>query len=178
MIVRVRTNVGMWRVGPIPDKLSTVATVLKAIQTTRPVLVYQTPLCSDPACTVPLNTVKTLVSQSITHGSILYCQVDPATALDTSAPASESTERDDEGPPQNSSTAAPPRPPTHMKRVIGKDGSIQLVPSNEAAPEKNDRGFRKGLMPLRDIKVGSAASILLASGLTNGELLTFFDFPF
>ncbi|KAL3909202.1 MAG: hypothetical protein SGILL_008177 [Bacillariaceae sp.] len=54
------------------------------------------------------------------------------------------------------STDNPARPTTasNMKRVIGKDGSIQLIPSTEASnAEKEGRGFRKGMMALRDIKM-------------------------
>ena len=41
----------------------------------------------------------------------------------------------------------------NMKRVIDKDGQIKLVPSNEVRSSTDDRGFRRGMLPLRDIKM-------------------------
>ena len=40
-----------------------------------------------------------------------------------------------------------------MKRIIDKDGQIKLVPSNEVRSLADDKGFRRGMMPLRDIKM-------------------------
>lgn len=40
-----------------------------------------------------------------------------------------------------------------MKRIIDKDGQIKLVPSNEVRSSTDDKGFRRGMMPLRDIKM-------------------------
>ena len=44
------------------------------------------------------------------------------------------------------------KPNTNMRRVIGKDGSIMLVPSNEM-PQEKEKGFRRGMMALRDMKM-------------------------
>ena len=42
----------------------------------------------------------------------------------------------------------------NMKRIIGKDGSIKLVPADNAEEAGDDgRGFRKGQMALRDMKM-------------------------
>jgi hypothetical protein len=168
MMVRVRTNVGMWRVIDLHPALATTQSILEQISHQRPYVQYQTPLCFDVACTQPIHTVKTLSSQGITHGSMIYCQVDPTTTLDvtatTTTAAAATGERDSSSNattddvvmselgnklPQQSNSQS-----LYMKRVIDKDGSIRLIPTNEGpSGSVPDKGFRKGLMPLRDIKV-------------------------
>lgn len=153
MIIRIRTNVGIWRV-PIDDKSATTATIQDiqtAVAATRPQVVYETSLCFDPACRQPLDETLPLVQQQITHGSMIHCRVDPSTCVDITGPPSTS---DQEGGGALATTATEPSSTSSslMKRVIDKDGTIRLVPTNEAATTE-DRGFRKGMMALRDIKM-------------------------
>jgi nuclear protein localization family protein 4 len=149
MLLRVRSNVGVWRVDKLDEQTATVSAVIDSIRSTRPHLVYLQALSSDPACMQPLDARKTLKAQGITHGSMVYCRVDPETCVDntrTSAPI----DVDGDGASSVLATASPVA--SNMRRVIDKDGRIIMVPSNEAPSEK-DRGFRKGMMPLRDMKM-------------------------
>ena len=41
----------------------------------------------------------------------------------------------------------------NFRRVIGKDGSINLVPTSEVSDPSQDKGFRKGMLALRDMKM-------------------------
>jgi nuclear protein localization family protein 4 len=51
-----------------------------------------------------------------------------------------------------SSGNAPAAATSNMRRVIDKDGRIKMVPSSEV-PAGKERGFRKGMLPLRDMKM-------------------------
>jgi nuclear protein localization family protein 4 len=142
MLVRVRCNVGVWRVDGL-DGSSKVEDILRAIAMTRPNVVYEKPFCHDPACTQELDKEKTLQDQNLRHGSMIHCRVDPATCADVSAKPKEAMEEDQQADAKQG----------NMKRVIDKDGSIKLVPSNEIRNANQDKGFRRGMMPLRDIKM-------------------------
>ncbi len=143
MLIRVRTNVGIWRVDNLDEETATVFSIMQGIASTRPDVVYEKPLSRDPACNAPLDSNTTLKSQRLGHGSMVYARVNPATCADNTSAvaASESTNNAEE-----------PTSSNLMKRVIAADGSIQLVhdPNGGAG---NDRGFRKGMMPLRDMKM-------------------------
>eukprot|EP00980_Cylindrotheca_fusiformis_P023527 scaffold10571_cov154-Cylindrotheca_fusiformis.AAC.5 len=143
MLVRVRCNVGVWRVDGL-DSSSKVEDILRGIAKARPHVVYEKPFCHDPACTQELDRGKPLQDQNIRHGSMVYCRVDPATCADVSAEPKESAE---------DQLQQAESKPGNMKRIIDKDGSIKLVPSNEVRDSKEDKGFRRGMMPLRDIKM-------------------------
>jgi nuclear protein localization protein 4 homolog len=157
MIIRVRSNVGIWRV-TVPDG-ATPEDVLMSIQQSRPHVVYETPLCSDPACQIPLDGNQSLVNQRLSHGSMIHCKVDPSTCTDVSsatsngaagAAASDSGVAQEDSSNSSSNNA---NTNVHMKRVIDADGRIKLVPIDGAATNSSsDRGFRKGMMALRDIK--------------------------
>ncbi len=121
---------------------------MQSIATTRPHVVYEQPLSRDVACQQPLEAGMKL--DFLTHGSMVYCRVDPATCADQSINSQSVVENDDRL--NDSADNAANIKPTNMRRVIGKDGSIILVPSNELPAEK-DKGFRKGMMALRDMKM-------------------------
>jgi nuclear protein localization family protein 4 len=142
MLIRVRCNVGVWRVDGL-DGSSKVEDILRGIAKTRPHVVYEKPFCHDPACTQELDKEKTLQDENLTNGSMIHCRVDPATCADVSAKPEESMEDDQQVDAKQG----------NMKRIIDKDGSIKLVPSNEIRNAKQDKGFRRGMMPLRDIKM-------------------------
>jgi len=153
MIIRVRSNVGVWRVD-VPDGTATPDDVYRQIRTTRPAVVYERPLSRDPACREVLEEHVPLQQQGLgQNGAMLHCRVDPATVIDITAKqsvadADNNNETKDSAPTSGNATAAV----TNMRRIIGKDGSIQLVPSSEAAATQ-DKGFRKGMLPLRDMKM-------------------------
>lgn len=142
MLIRVRCNVGVWRVDGLSPN-SKVEDILSGIAKTRPDAVYERPLCHDPACTQELNKERTLQDENLGHGSMIHCRVDPSTCADVSAKPKDAMEGEQEAETKSG----------NMKRIIDKDGSIKLVPSNEVRDAKEDRGFRRGMMPLRDIKM-------------------------
>ena len=152
MLIRVRSNVGVWRVDNLDANTSTIGDVLSGIAQTRPHVVYEKPLSSDQACTQPYNDPSlTLASLNLKHGSLIYCRVDPSTCADVTPKTDTSAaEGSTEG---TSDGAAASASNTNMKRIIDKDGSIKLVPSTEIRNDKDDRGFRKGMLPLRDMKM-------------------------
>ena len=49
MLVRVRTNVGIWRVDGLDPSTATTLSILNGIQIERPVVEYNAPLSFDPA---------------------------------------------------------------------------------------------------------------------------------
>ena len=155
MLIRVRTNAGLWRV-PDLTPTSTVTDLLHSIALVRPSVEYTSPLCSDPACKSPLvangDEDKTLGELGLQNGSMIYCGVVPETCAEAKPPAAAagSGSGGDDAP-----TSATAGGGGTMKRVIGKDGSIKLVPAEEADGAGGDdgRGFRKGQMALRDMKM-------------------------
>lgn len=148
MLIRVRSNVGVWRVDGL-EATSTVDDILKGIASTRPHVVYEQPLSSDPACKDHLDESSTLDALRLRHGSMIHCRVDPSTCADISAAIA--TTQDEA--PDAANEANNPANGTNMKRVIDQDGSIRLVPTSDVRSAGDDRGFRRGLMPLRDIKM-------------------------
>jgi nuclear protein localization protein 4 homolog len=144
MLLRIRSNVGVWRVDGLDEATATVADVLAGVAATRPHVVYEKPFAMDPACNQLLDTSKTLSEQGLRHGSMVHCRVDPSTCVDITAKAqSEDTEQEVETQQQVTS---------NMRRVIDKDGTIKLVHSDAPAVSE-DKGFRKGMLPLRDMKM-------------------------
>lgn len=133
---------------------STGDDILAGIRMTRPHVLYELPLSKDPACHHPINLNMTLRSQDLNHGSMVYCRVDPASCADATVAVAEeagslldpSSGTDEDGNNSANNTS-------NMKRVIDKDGRIKLVPSNEVRSSGDDKGFRRGMMPLRDIKM-------------------------
>jgi len=145
MIIRVRSNVGVWRVEVSDKTVSMGETILTEIAKTRPHVSYEKPLCKDPACNQPIDLGLSLRSQSIQHGTMLHCRVDPSTCATVDSSISAARE--------NESGTGVRKDGHHMKRIIDKDGQIKLVPSNEIRNATDDRGFRPKMMPLRDIKM-------------------------
>jgi nuclear protein localization family protein 4 len=155
MLLRIRNNVGVWRVDQLDDRTATVSDVLDKIAKSRPHVQYQRPLCFDPKCEHAVDTTKTLAEQNLTNGTMIYCQVDPTTCADQRSPdemAATNTTDNAMVTDATTTTTTHNNKKTLMKRVIGKDGMIRMVPTNEVVTEE-DRGFRKGLLPLRDIKM-------------------------
>lgn len=142
MIIRIRTNVGQWRVESL-SLASTGNDILKEISRTRPNVAYTLPLCFDPACTKPIDLNCSMQEQNLAHGSMIFCKVEASSsAVSSTNPSSEN----DGG--SNSNAASDPK---CMKRIIKSDGTIQLVDDPNAL--SGDNAFRKGMMPLRDMKM-------------------------
>ena len=153
MLIRVRSNVGVWRVDGL-NETSTIGDVLAGIAATRPHVVYEKPLSEDQACSKQLDAAATLASLKLRHGSLVYCRVDPATCADVTPKVdANGADGGTSGSNPSPSTAAGAAATANMKRVIDKDGSIKLVPATEIRNDKDDRGFRKGMLPLRDMKM-------------------------
>lgn len=158
MLVRVRSNVGVWRVEELNDNNATVSDVLEGIARTRPHVVYEQPLSSDPACKSPLDATKALTEQGLGHGSMIHCRVDPASCATVTTAAAVANEsgadvnmQDNAAAGGDSSSNNGAMVPNKMRRVIDKDGAIKLVPCSDA--EREQKGFRKGMLPLRDMKM-------------------------
>ena len=152
MLLRVRSNVGVWRVENLDESTATVSDVLEGIAKSRPHVVYEKPLSFDPGCQEPLNTTQTLTEQKLRHGSMVHCRVDATTCAEF-RPV---TEDDGDNVPSGTkkSTTAHESTPAGvlMKRVVDKDGAIKLVPSTDVTAG-TAKGFRKGMLPLRDMKM-------------------------
>jgi len=82
--IKVRTNAGTYRVGGLDPSISTPADILTNFPTTssdafRPCRVdgmfINSPLCSDSKCNMPLDERKTLSSQGLYNGGLVYCTV-------------------------------------------------------------------------------------------------------
>lgn len=135
------------------EATATVQSILDHIAVQRPHVVYEQPLSQDAACSKPLDSTKTLKDQNLQHGSMVYCRVDAATTVDISLPevfageAADATMTDAAGVNAGSVTNL------NMRRIVDKDGCIKLVPSTEIRDPGQDRGFRRGMMPLRDMKM-------------------------
>jgi hypothetical protein len=164
MLIRVRSNVGVWRVDGFDATKSTLHDVVTMIAQTRPDVVYEKPMCSDAACNSPLDENMTLQQLGLSHGSMIHCRVDPSTTADISvarssndAPTSTievgAAQSGEQESGSNVTTSAGNQQQQHMRRIIDSDGSIKLVPCNEAPRSGEEKGFRKGLMALRDIKM-------------------------
>lgn len=172
MIVRVRTNVGLWRVDGLDEKSATVNDLMRRISDTRPHLVYEKSFSLDPSGQQPLNVHKTLASQGLGHGSMVYTRVDPTTAIDVvdinvndTNGINHHTVGGEHSMAESSSSLSlaastrnvPPAVGSHhigMRRVVDKDGQIRLVPASDTGGNNSkDRGFRKGMMALRDMKM-------------------------
>lgn len=155
MLLRVRSNQGVWRVDGLDEATATVSDVLEGIAQVRPHVQYEKPLSFDPGCNEALDTTKTLAEQQLRHGSMVHCRVDAATCAELKPKGAVTEANDDEDASNNNNKDATDtgEPQQHMKRVIDKDGSIKLVPTNEVRSSGDDRGFRKGMLPLRDMKM-------------------------
>lgn len=147
MIIRVQTNIGQWRVSQVTAE-STGQDLLNEITKTRPNISFTKSLSIDRSYKQQLDVNKSLKEQNLSHGSMVYCMVDESSAV--SASTGDSTNNDGS---TNSSTAE--GNPKHMKRIIGKDGSISLVHDDNPSSSGSgtDKSFRKGMLPLRDMKM-------------------------
>jgi nuclear protein localization family protein 4 len=152
MLIRVRSNVGVWRLEDLDAATATVQDILLGIQKCRPQVVYEKPLSRDPGCQSPLNGSMTLAAQNLGHGSMIYCRVDPSTCADLTPRDEAQQQQMQEDNADMPNTGMGTATGANMKRVIDKDGSIKLVPTTEVRTEA-DRGFRPGMLPLRDMKM-------------------------
>jgi nuclear protein localization protein 4 homolog len=130
MLIRVRTNVGLWRVDGLDDGAATIIDVRKHISISRPDVKFESPFSTEPQCqrnfvdeSIPLSR------QGFGHGSMIYCRVDPSSCAEANTGV---------------------QPSNCLRKVIGKDGNIQMVQTTTLDESK---GFRKGMMPLRDMKM-------------------------
>jgi len=155
MIIRVRTNTGVWRVEDLDATTATTSDVLSVISKTRPHVVYEKPLSFDPRCDRPIDPSAPLIQQGLGHGAMIHCRVDVATCAENTveAAAGGGAAASTDGSGVGEAVAPVASAGANTKRVIGKDGSIRLVHADGASAPTADRGFRKGLLPLRDMKM-------------------------
>lgn len=143
MLIRVRTNVGVWRIDDLDASSAHAKDVVEGIRTVRPNVVFEKPLSLDPGCGNPVDEGRSLQAQNLSHGAMIHCRVDPTSCVEASA--SGTTTADSEH--KESSALASS---SHVKRVIAKDGSIKLVREDSL---QSANGFRKGMLSLRDMKM-------------------------
>ena len=149
MLLRVRSNVGVWRVDGLDPSTATLADVKRGIATTRPHVVYTQEFSSDAAGQHLIDENKTLQIQGLAQqGNMIHCRVDASTCIEVKATL------DAAGSENNNNTSSMMAP---MRRIIDKDGRIRLVPSNDGLSSSSsagsEKGFRKGMMALRDMKM-------------------------
>jgi len=123
MLVRVRTNVGIWRVDGLDPSTATTKSILNGIRIERPGVEYNAPLSFDPACQIKIDPNATLSSQAVAHGSMIHCRVVPESCAGSGAGGT---------------------------RIVSSDGSILV---SESSASSGGGGFRKGTLPLRDMKM-------------------------
>jgi nuclear protein localization family protein 4 len=151
MIIRVRTNVGQWRIDSESlSLLSTGKDLLDEIAVSRPSVEYTQPLSFDPAGKRLLDLNQTLQQLNIQHGAMIYCLVDPTTVKAISNP-NQTDNTNNNTNTTNAAEDAQPADPKHMKRVILPDGSISLVHDPDFLTK--DKSFRKGMLPLKSMKM-------------------------
>lgn len=73
MLIRVRTNRGIWRIPELDEEKSTLQDILEHIHEMHPGISLSHPLSSDPSCKSPLDASLTLKEQDLGHGSMIYC---------------------------------------------------------------------------------------------------------
>jgi len=64
MLIRVRTNVGVWRIDNLDDIAAKTKDVIEGIKKTRPNVVIEKPLSFDARCENPVDEDQCLHSQS------------------------------------------------------------------------------------------------------------------
>ena len=155
MLLRVRSNVGVWRVEGLDEATATVEDLKRGIAMTRPHVVYTQDFSADPGGKQLIDVNQTLKQQGLAqNGTMVHCRVDPSTCVETlpsgTSAAGVGTSSSSLGNSVSASATTSTTAP--MRRIIDKDGRIRLVHSTEATsgPEK---GFRKGMMALRDMKM-------------------------
>ena len=146
MIIRLRTNIGVWRVEDLDATTSTSADILSGIAKTRPHVIYEKPLSLDPKCDTQLDTTKTLAEQGLGHGSMIYCKVDAASCAENTVASADGMDVESSDNKDSSAVSSG----GNTKRIIDKDGSIKLVHA-EGPSQSTDKGFRKGQLALRDM---------------------------
>lgn len=143
MLVRVRTNTGVWRIDHLNERTANVSDIINKISETRPNVVYESGFCFDPGYKRKLNESLPLSSQGITHGSMVYCRVDSSSCIEINKTLSN----------DNKQKNKPNASESMTRRVVKPDGSIELKYVDPCLMASGkERGFRPGMLPLRDIK--------------------------
>ena len=142
---------GQWRVEVPPS--STPTDILTAIAQTRPHVVYETPLSSDPPCQNPLVPHSTLESQEVSHGPMIYWKMDGSTCAENKVEEPAAVAAASAATASGGAGIASPTKNGLTKRIIDKDGSIKLVHAEGTSAKAEEKGFRKGQLALRDMKM-------------------------
>ena len=149
MIIRVRSNSGIWRLNiTSPTSTITTQTILDAIAQTRPHVVYEAPLSLDPRCMDHIDTNHPLCEQHglaniMRDGLMIYCKVDASTCAENTAGGDGSaTGADLTAAAATANTKpAPPSSSSNTKRVIDKDGCIKLIHTNDESNTNPGRNW-------------------------------------
>lgn len=174
MIIRIRTNVGQWRISSLTPSSLGQDIVSEIASTHGHTISYTQPLSLDPAGHQPLNLDQSLRDQNLTHGSMIYCRVDPTSVVTDDAAVGNhhhhhhldhhvvvedrnKNEQSSSSLPAATATAATTEnvsKPMKTKKRILPDGSISIVQVEEGDANGADaKSFRKGMLPLRSMKM-------------------------
>ena len=152
---------GQWRIEDLDATTATPSDVLSNIAKTKPNVIYESPLSMDPKCLQHLDVNRTLVSQGLGHGSMIHAKVDPTTTV-TVNNAATPTKATSEDNSSNNAEGGGTTTNGAMKRIIAADGSIQLTAAT-GEDASNPNGFRKGMLPLRDMKMSWTLQVRIVS---------------
>jgi Nuclear pore protein len=161
MIIRIRTNVGQWRVSSVTPSSLGQDIVSELASTKGHTVIYTQPLSLDPAGHQPLDFKRSLQDQNLTHGSMIYCRVDPSSiavgesTADGAAAGNHTTDDvmdSSSFSPTATETTGTKKPALKTKKRILPDGSISIE-QIEGDADGDAKSFRKGMLPLRSMKM-------------------------
>jgi len=106
MIIRVQTNVGIWRISNV-NPSSTISDITEEIAITRPRIFYTQPLSLDAGGKQTIGNSNTLDELGLKNGDMIYCRV--STNNDNTGTSSESRKRKHNAQHKNSSSTSSDR---------------------------------------------------------------------
>jgi hypothetical protein len=137
MLIRVRSNVGTWKLQLSKDQDATVQDVLRSSQFQAYKVVQ--PLSLDPSGKQPLSSSQSLQHQGLQHGSMVYCRLEEQQREESSASNKEENHQQQET-TSKTATAHAPKSNTSSKRK-NEEHIIDLLESSddeeEAKPKKS-----------------------------------------
>ena len=167
MIIRVQTNIGIWRVDDLDAATATAEDVLSGIAKTRPHVVYEKPLSKDPRCEQVLDATQSLSSQGLGHGSMIHCRVDASTCAENTVDGEARTflaARANRGKSQQGDEGVGGQEQKKMEAVslLDSDDEVEYVATTNAARKslpKNDNKSAHPFIPFRLLETTTSRSI-------------------
>ena len=132
MLIRIRSNIGLWRVDGLDEETARVADVLAGVAATRPHVVYEKPLSMDPACKEFVDPNQTLSEQGLRHGSMVHCRVDATTCADIADGERGPAKKRANDEPED--VDLPHAKKLHHEKTLPSKVSLQALVDNEPVP--------------------------------------------